>query len=120
MKLLILSSNNGQGHNTAARALLEAARKQDIEAVMMDGMLFDSPKASERVARIHVRSALYAPHLFEKGTRIARRMEDNPRLTDSLQRSGMAASPGASTLRTHALFRWSLHLLAATRTSHCL
>lgn len=92
MKLLILSSNNGQGHNTAARALLEAARKQDIEAVMMDGMLFDSPKASERVARIHVRSALYAPHLFEKGTRIARRMEDNPRLTDSLQRSGMAAS----------------------------
>lgn len=92
MKLLILSSNNGQGHNTAARALLEAARKQDIEAVMMDGMLFDSPKASERVARIHVRSALYAPHLFEKGTRIARRMEENPRLTDSLQRSGMAAS----------------------------
>ena len=44
---------------------------------MMDSMLFESPKRSELFEKIHIRSALHAPELFEKGTRLAERMEED-------------------------------------------
>ena len=76
MKLLILSSNNGQGHNTAAKAILECAEKRGDNAIMIDAMLFESPKQSELFEQIHIRSALRAPELFEKGTQLAERIEE--------------------------------------------
>ena len=79
MRLLVLSSNNGQGHNSAARALLESARRRDITAVMIDGMLFQSPRKSELYQRVHTESALHAPRLFETGTRLAEKMEESRR-----------------------------------------
>ena len=54
MKLLILSSNNGEGHNSAAKALMEQAEARGISAIIADTLMFDSPRRSERIKKIHV------------------------------------------------------------------
>ncbi len=75
MRLLILSSNNGQGHNTAAMALVEAAEARGAMAVVIDSMLFESPAKSELYEKAHIEGALHAPRLFETGNHLAERME---------------------------------------------
>ena len=79
MKLLVLSNNNGQGHNSAATALIESAEKRGVTGIMIDAMLFDSPRKSELFERVHIQSALHAPQLFEKGTRLAEKLEESHR-----------------------------------------
>ena len=78
MKLLILSSNNGEGHNSAAKALMEQAEARGISAIIADTLMFDSPRRSERIKQIHIKSALYNPRIFKTGERIAARMADGP------------------------------------------
>ena len=75
MKILILSSNNGGGHNSAAKALLEEAKERNIDCVMVDAMIFFSPKRSEWMERIHIGAALHAPYLFNMANRMAMRLE---------------------------------------------
>ena len=75
MKILILSSNNGGGHNSAAKALLEEAKSRNVECVMIDAMIFYSPKRSERMERIHIGAALHAPYLFNVANSMAMRLE---------------------------------------------
>lgn len=72
-KILILSSNNGGGHNTAGRAIREAAAERGIWSEMLDGLAFDAPWKSRAVADIHVKGALYAPELFAIGNALAER-----------------------------------------------
>ena len=67
LKILVLSSNNGGGHNTAGRAILEAAGERNVWGEMLDGLSFDAPWKSKAVADIHVKGALYAPELFALG-----------------------------------------------------
>ena len=69
MKLLILSSNNGEGHNSAAKALMEQAEERGISAIIADTLMFDSPRRSERIKKIHINSALYNPHSRAHGER---------------------------------------------------
>ena len=71
MKMLILSSNNGGGHNSVARSLLEEARNRNIDCTMIDAMLFLSTKRSEEMEKIHIGAALHAPSLFNIGNRMA-------------------------------------------------
>ena len=78
MKLLILSSNNGEGHNSAAKALMEQAEERGISAIIADTLMFDSPRRSERIKKIHINSALYNPRIFKTGERIAERMANGP------------------------------------------
>ena len=78
MKLLILSSNNGEGHNSAAKALMEQAEARGISAIIADTLMFDSPRRSERIKKIHINSALYNPRIFKTGERIAERMANGP------------------------------------------
>lgn len=73
LKILVLSSNNGGGHNTAGRAILEAAGERGIWGEMLDGLSFDAPWKSRAVADIHVKGALYAPELFALGNALAER-----------------------------------------------
>ena len=69
MKLLILSSNNGEGHNSAAKALMEQAEARGISAIIADTLMFDSPRRSERIKQIHIKSALYNPrNIQDRGT----------------------------------------------------
>ena len=75
MKILILSANTGQGHNSAGKALIEEAEKRGISCTMIDTLLFASPKTSKRIAQIHTKSALYMPKLFKVGNQIASIMD---------------------------------------------
>lgn len=71
MNLLILSSNNGAGHNSAGRAILEEAHGRGIPGAMVDALSLDAPWKSKAVAEIHIQGALHAPRLFEVGNRLA-------------------------------------------------
>ncbi|MDD6307858.1 MAG: glycosyltransferase [Clostridia bacterium] len=71
MKILVLSANTGQGHNSAGRAIIQEAESRGITGVMMDSLLFQSPRSSRYVEKIHINSALYAPKLIGVGNRLA-------------------------------------------------
>lgn len=73
MKLLILSSNNGAGHNSAGRAIEEEARSRGMETEMVDALSIDAPWKSRVISEIHTRGALHAPYLFEVGNHLAER-----------------------------------------------
>jgi processive 1,2-diacylglycerol beta-glucosyltransferase len=77
MKLLLLSSNNGQGHNSAAMALMQSAQSQGFEAVMIDAMLFESSKKSDFYEKVHIESALHAPKIFVTGNRLAEIIDES-------------------------------------------
>lgn len=66
MKILILSCNTGEGHNSAARAITEQLTLAGIESETVDALSFLSPQWSRLVCSIH--SLLYrkAPGLFGK------------------------------------------------------
>lgn len=87
MKILLLSSNNGQGHNSAAKAIMEEAERRGIASVMIDALIFDSPHTSEVIKKIHVKSALHAPRLFATGNRIAGRMSRSERPSSVYQKT---------------------------------
>ncbi len=76
MRILVLSSNNGEGHNSASRAVIEQAEKRGIFGIMIDTLLFDSAKHSDWVRKIHVNSALRAPGIFKAGNEIAEKMTE--------------------------------------------
>ena len=71
MKLLVLSSNNGAGHNSAGRAILEAAHRRGMEGDMVDALSIDAPWKSRAISEIHIQGALHAPYLFEVGNYLA-------------------------------------------------
>ncbi len=50
MKVLILSCNTGQGHNTAGKAIQETFLSRGVECRMMDTLLLASEKVSRRVS----------------------------------------------------------------------
>ncbi len=74
MRLLILSSNNGAGHNSAGRALIQQAERRGIPCEMIDALALSSKAGSKAIEEIHVKSALYAPQLFAWGNRVAEQM----------------------------------------------
>lgn len=72
MKVLILSCNTGQGHNSAGNAVAEEFRKRGIEVEMLDTLSFDSNFTSKLVSNIHAKSAIHIPKLYGIGVIIAR------------------------------------------------
>jgi len=77
MKVLILSCNNGEGHNSAGKAIMEQAEKRGAFCVMIDTLLFSSPKNSKLIKDIHIQSALHAPMLYKAGNGIAEKMSES-------------------------------------------
>ncbi|MDD6884030.1 MAG: glycosyltransferase [Eubacteriales bacterium] len=71
MKVLVLSSNNGSGHNSAGRALMEQMNLAGIECEMKDALAFRSRRVSNMIRSVHVNSALHAPWLFKVGNGVA-------------------------------------------------
>ena len=82
MRVLMLSCNTGEGHNSTGRAIMEAMDRQGIESEMMDALSFLSPKFSDFVARWFVRIYRYAPKLFDVGYRMAEQNPVEPGETD--------------------------------------
>lgn len=67
MKALILSCNTGQGHNTAARAILEELRSRGIECEMQDTLAFASRFISKTVCGIYNKASVRIPRILGVG-----------------------------------------------------
>ena len=65
MKVLILSCNTGEGHNSAGKAVKEAVERAGHEAVMMDMMILAGPRTSAIVGGGYVKIVKYIPRLFQ-------------------------------------------------------
>ncbi len=66
-KILILTCNTGQGHNSTAGSVAERFKSMGIECVNADALSFVSPKMSDFISSWHVRIYRYAPVLFNQG-----------------------------------------------------
>lgn len=75
MKVLILSCNTGQGHNSAGRALIEEFHARGIEAEMRDALAFRSPLPSKMICGIHAKASLHIPKLLGAGINVAQLMD---------------------------------------------
>lgn len=69
MKVLILSSNNGGGHNAVAQALKECFEAHGAECDVRDCLSFLSENLSEVVSRSHDFMYRHTPKLFDRGYR---------------------------------------------------
>ena len=67
MRVLILSCNTGEGHNSAARAVKEQFDNAKTVCEIADALAFLSPKASTFICKWHVRLYKKAPVLFGIG-----------------------------------------------------
>ena len=64
MKVLILSCNTGEGHNSAGKAVKDYVEQQGDEAVMLDMMLLNGKKTSRVVGGAYVGLVKHFPHGF--------------------------------------------------------
>ncbi len=65
MKVLILSTGTGEGHNSAGKAVLEQFQKREIPCEMKDALDFASQKAASYGKRIYVWSTVKATGVFK-------------------------------------------------------
>lgn len=72
MKVLILSCNTGQGHNSAGRAVAAEFEKRGIECEMMDALVFDSELTSKLVSNVHNKSTVHIPKIYGLGVSAAK------------------------------------------------
>ena len=73
MRLLILSCNTGEGHNSAARALKGCFEAQNISCEIRDALAFWSPKKSKIISKGHIFIYRKMPKLFG----VSYRFEEN-------------------------------------------
>ncbi len=72
MKVLILSTGTGEGHNSAGKAVLEQFQKREIPCEMADVLAFASEKAASYGKRIYVWSTVKATRVFKGAYRAGR------------------------------------------------
>lgn len=73
MRLLILSCNTGEGHNSAARALKGCFETQNISCEIRDALAFWSPEKSKIISKGHIFIYRKMPKLFG----VSYRFEEN-------------------------------------------
>lgn len=66
-KVLLLSCNTGEGHNSCARAVKECFEGHGCTCEVADSLLFISEKASKFICNWHVRIYRRLPRLFKTG-----------------------------------------------------
>lgn len=64
MKVLLLSCNTGEGHNSAARAIKEQFDTRGIPCTIENALAFASEKISEYVCNTYIKLTLRTPKLF--------------------------------------------------------
>ncbi|MDY3862245.1 MAG: glycosyltransferase [Ruminococcus sp.] len=64
MKILLLSCSTGEGHNSAAKAIGEAAKRRKIEYVIADPVAFASEKAKNVVSSAYNNMIKHTPKMF--------------------------------------------------------
>lgn len=63
-KVLILSCNTGEGHNSAAKAIQANLTEKRVPCELKDVLTFKSEKASERISRLYNTAIKKVPTLF--------------------------------------------------------
>lgn len=64
MKILILSCDTGEGHNSAAKAVKEAAELRGHTVEMLDMFLLSGKRVSSAVAGAHIGIVKHIPFFF--------------------------------------------------------
>lgn len=64
MKILVLSCSTGEGHNSAAKAVMEALAAKNIESELIDPISFKSEKMMRRVSATYNNIITKTPALF--------------------------------------------------------
>ena len=72
MKVLILSCNTGQGHNSAAKAIMESVIESGGDCVIKDALSYASEKYSKRICESYNKIVLYTPKAFGAGYRLCK------------------------------------------------
>ena len=67
MRVLLLSANTGEGHNSTSRAIILALEAQGVECQQWDALAFLSPKFSKFISNWHSRIYRHVPKLFDAG-----------------------------------------------------
>ena len=67
MRVLMLSCNTGEGHNSTAKAIMDVLTERGVECRMEDALAFLSPRLSKFVCNWHARLYKYSPKLFDAG-----------------------------------------------------
>lgn len=73
MRVLLLSCNTGEGHNSTARAIMDVLEQEGVECRVEDVLACLSPKFSKFVCSWHARLYKYAPRLWDGGYRAMER-----------------------------------------------
>ena len=64
MKVLVLSCNTGEGHNTAGRAIIENMRKKGFQADMINALELMGVRRSKLVCGVYIKMVKKIPALF--------------------------------------------------------
>lgn len=70
MRILLLSCNTGEGHNSTARAIIQVLAARGVECDMNDSLAYLSEGASKFICNWHVRLYRYMPPVFDVGYRM--------------------------------------------------
>ena len=76
MRILLLSCNTGEGHNSTARAIMEVLDSQGVQCELRDVLSCMSPRFSKFICNWHSRLYKYAPRLSDAGYRAFERISD--------------------------------------------
>lgn len=79
MKVLILSTGTGEGHNSAGKAIMEQFQKRDIVCDMEDVLAFASERAASYGRRIYVWSTVKATGVFKEAYKAGRAITSSRR-----------------------------------------
>lgn len=96
MRVVMLSCNTGEGHNSTARAIQEVLKARGVECEIVDVLSCFLPGVSEFVCNWHARLYKYAPKLWDVGYRAFEKKEMRADETNMLYR---LLSMGAANLR---------------------
>ena len=86
MKVLILTCNTGEGHNTAAKAVAAALTAHGDSCEIGDALAYFSPRVSEFICGWHVRIYRRMPVMFNAGYKVVERSQNGSDKTTLMAR----------------------------------
>lgn len=78
MRVLLLSCNTGEGHNSTAKAIMEVLQARGVECELSDVLACLSPRFSKFICNWHARIYKYVPKLSDKGYRAFEKNSGEP------------------------------------------
>lgn len=73
LKILILSCNTGEGHNSAARAIAEELTRRGVESEIKDSLAFASESFSRQICKAYIKMTLNIPKAMGATYKMAER-----------------------------------------------